>query len=217
MVYGGARPVTALRDASLRVWPGELVAILGRSGSGKTTLLSILGLLESPTSGTLSLVGQSVLTSSDRVRTRLRARHIGFVFQSFHLVPELTATENVALPLTYQRGRRRGRYARAEDLLESMGMRHRMRARAATLSGGEQQRVAMARALVTEPDLILADEPTGNLDSQTEQTVISLLRRIADEGRAVIVVTHNSQVATEASRLFHMADGVLVPVGGTPG
>jgi putative ABC transport system ATP-binding protein len=208
-VYPGPPRVEALKNGSMTAHSGEVTAILGRSGSGKTTLLSLLGLLERPTAGTLRVEGLDVSTASDRQRTKLRASHIGFLFQGFHLVGELTALQNVVVPLTYCRTSRRDREAKANAALASVGLHDRTHARAVTLSGGEQQRVALARALVREPRLILADEPTGNLDSATERSVIDLLAGVAGRGCAVIVVTHNHQVADAAHAVFTMHDGVL--------
>jgi ABC-type lipoprotein export system ATPase subunit len=184
---------------------GELVAILGPSGSGKTTLLNLLGCIDTPSRGQLRVAGQDTATLSDHELARLRQAFIGFVFQQFFLIPTLTAEENVLMPTLFSRKRRDAR-----ELLELVGLAHRARHRPGELSGGEMQRVAVARALVNGPRLLLADEPTGNLDSQRAEEVFQLLRRISGEGTAVVVVTHNEQVAAAANRIVRLRDGRVV-------
>ena len=207
--YSGSVPVEALRSASLEVQRGEMVAIVGRSGSGKSTLLAILGLLETPTQGKLVLLGQDTQEMSSRTRSAFRATALGFAFQAFHLLPELTALENVSLALSYQGLRSRERRAASYRALEEIGLAHRISARARTLSGGEQQRVALARAIAHEPPLLLADEPTGNLDREREAEILDILRGMAKGGRSVVVVTHSLDVARAADRRLVMDDGVL--------
>ncbi len=208
--FPGAVKVKALIRADFTADAGELIAILGRSGSGKSTLLNLIGLLDTPTTGEIELQGVASSRLSSRARAKLRAHHLGFVFQSFHLIPELTAMENVAVALAYRGGIRRQRLALAADALTAIGLGHRLDAKARTLSGGEQQRVALARAIVHQPAMVLADEPTGNLDSITEGTVMSMLGEIAHQGRTVLVVTHSPTVAAAAHRCLHVRDGVLV-------
>ncbi|GAA1415460.1 ABC transporter ATP-binding protein [Catellatospora coxensis] len=206
-VFAGPPEVHALRDASLSVKGGEMVAVVGASGSGKSTLLNILGLLDKPTSGVLRLGGRDVTTLTERERTRARARAIGFVFQAFHLVPHLDCVRNVMLPLVHQGVPRDVRGHRAEAALGRVGLAHRLTARPGTLSGGEQQRVAVARAIVHDPTLLLCDEPTGNLDSENTATVLELLRELATPGRAVVVITHDQQVRDAADRWVEVRDG----------
>lgn len=208
---GGDVEVHALRGVSLAVERGEHVAVMGSSGSGKSTLLNLLGALDRPTAGEVRFLGRDVQTMSDRELAELRNRRIGFVFQSFHLLPRLTALDNVVLPLVYRSTGRRERQRRAEDALRSVGLADRMDHRPTQLSGGQQQRVAMARAIVTEPDLVLADEPTGNLDTVTGEGVLDLLGRLHDErGTALVVITHETAVAARASRTIALRDGRIV-------
>jgi len=195
----------ALRGIDLTVRPGEYVSIMGPSGCGKSTLLYLAGLLDTPTSGTVLLAGTDTRGLSDGGRTRLRRRHVGYVFQRFNLLPTLSAEANVALALRL-RGRRTG--DRARELLAAVGLEAKRRRRPDQLSVGEQQRVAIARALVTEPDLLLADEPTGNLDSETSERVLALIERMhAERGQTIVLITHNDQVAARAGRLVRMRDG----------
>ncbi|GAB1641018.1 ABC transporter ATP-binding protein [Krasilnikovia sp. MM14-A1259] len=221
--------VPALRGVSLTVQPGDYVAIVGTSGSGKSTLMHLLGALDRPTSGQLLIGGRDVSTLSPGEMARLRNETIGFVFQSFHLLARTTAQDNVALPLVYRGVGRRERRRRAATLLERVGLAHRIRHRPNQMSGGEQQRVAIARALVTGPSVLLADEPTGNLDSATGRSVLALLESLHAEGVAVVLVTHDRDVAARAHRQIVMRDGLIVdpppeglivdppPDGGTEG
>jgi len=204
----GAAPTPALRGVSLAVRRGEFVSIMGPSGCGKSTLLYLLGLLAAPTEGTFLLAGTNTGTISDRGRTLLRRRHIGFVFQRFNLLPTLSAEDNVALALRL-RGRPAGTHAR--QMLAAVGLEEKRRRRPGELSVGQQQRVAIARALVTHPDVLLADEPTGNLDSESSERILDLIGRFhADEGQTVILITHNEKVAARAQRLVRMRDGRLL-------
>lgn len=211
-----AGPVTALAQADLCVAGGEMVAIVGPSGAGKSTLLHLLGLLDSPTSGRYRLAGADTSELSPTDRGRLRAQAIGFVFQAFHLVGHKSATENVMLPLIYQRAPRETRRGRAIEALERIGLGQRLDAAPATMSGGEKQRVAVARALVHNPRLLLCDEPTGNLDTENSRAVIDLLRELTrQDGMATIVVTHDLEVAASADRIIRVVDGhTRLPEGG---
>jgi len=202
--------VEALRGVTLSIDPGDYVAIVGPSGSGKSTLMHLLGCLDRPTSGSLLLGGRDVAELSDSELADLRNRTIGFVFQSFQLLGRTSALENVGLPLVYRGLRRAERRARAGAALESVGLNHRLGHRPSQLSGGEQQRVAIARALVGEPTVLLADEPTGNLDSRSGADVLALLGRLnAERGVAVVVVTHDLEVAAHARRRIDVRDGLI--------
>ncbi len=209
-VYGtGAAQVTALDSVDLRVPAGQFVSVMGPSGCGKSTLLNLLGGLDSPTAGTVSIDGQVLGLLTDDRLTELRRRRIGFVFQFFNLIPVLDAVENASLPLRLDGAR--GAEATATAWLERVGLAGRLRNRPDQLSGGEQQRVAIARALSTEPALILADEPTGNLDSKAASEIGQLLRQVTDEwGRSVLMVTHDPRLASFAQRLVLMRDGRIV-------
>jgi putative ABC transport system ATP-binding protein len=203
--------VEALRGVSIRVDPGEYVAVVGPSGSGKSTLMHLMGCLDRPTSGTLRVGGRDVATLADAELATLRNRTIGFVFQSFQLLGRTSALDNVSLPLVYRGVRSAERRDRAAAALEAVGLGHRLRHRPSQLSGGEQQRVAIARALVGEPSLLLADEPTGNLDTGSGAEVLALLGGLVeDRGVAVVVVTHDREVADRASRRVDVRDGLLV-------
>jgi putative ABC transport system ATP-binding protein len=203
--------VHALRGVTFAVDRGEHVAIVGSSGSGKSTLLNLLGALDRPTSGHVRYDGRDVRELSDAELAQLRNEQIGFVFQSFHLLPRLTALDNVQLPLVYRHGTRRDRRDRALAALEAVGLADRVDHRPSELSGGQQQRVAIARAIVTEPALLLADEPTGNLDSRTGVEIMGLLEQLHDEqGTALVVITHESDVADRAQRRIELRDGVIV-------
>jgi len=203
----GREEVRALDGVSFQIDVGEFVAITGPSGAGKTTLLNILGCMDAPTSGTLKISGKEVQGLSERERTRLRREQLGFVFQHFGLIPTLTVAENVALPALFAR---RNGAARIDELLERVGLAQRRTHRPHELSGGEMQRVAIARALVNEPKLILADEPTGNLDSATGQTIIELFQKLNADGLTIVVITHNETMASAARRRIAMRDGGIV-------
>ena len=202
--------VNALRGVSLTIEPTDYVAIVGTSGSGKSTLMHLLGGLDRPTGGTLMIGGRDVSGLTPGEMAKLRNETIGFVFQSFHLLARTTARDNVALPLVYRGIGRRERRQRATEMLERVGLAHRVDHRPNQMSGGEQQRVAIARALVTDPSVLLADEPTGNLDSATGQSVLALLETLNAEGVAVVLVTHDREVAARADRQIVMKDGVIV-------
>ena len=202
--------VDALRDVSLAVEPGELVAIVGPSGSGKTTMMSIIGCLDRPTSGTYELDGRDVGSLDDGSLARIRNRTIGFVFQSYNLLPGTSAIDNVATPLLYQGVGRRERLTRAGAELERLGLGHRLTHEPTELSGGEQQRVALARALVTKPALLLADEPTGNLPVHQGLEVLRLFKELNAAGHTILLITHNPEVAQEAQRRIHLLDGAVV-------
>ena len=199
--------VPALDDVSLDVQAGEFVAIVGPSGSGKSTMMHILGCLDRPTAGTYELAGTPVAELDDDGLARLRSRTIGFVFQSYNLLPRTSALDNVATPLLYQGVGRRERTERARAALDRLGLADRVTHEPTELSGGQQQRVAVARALVTEPALILADEPTGNLDSRSGADVMSVFRELHDSGRTIVLITHDQEVAESASRQIHLRDG----------
>jgi putative ABC transport system ATP-binding protein len=205
--------VPALRGVSLTVEAGDYVAIVGTSGSGKSTLMHLLGGLDRPTGGTLLIGGRDVSKLSPNEMAELRNTTIGFVFQSFHLLARTTAQDNVGLPLVYRGIARRERRERAAALLERVGLGHRITHRPNQMSGGEQQRVAIARALVTGPSVLLADEPTGNLDSATGQSVLALLESLNADGVAVVLVTHDRDVAARAHRQIVMRDGLISATG----
>lgn len=213
----GGETVRALDDVDLSINSGELVAIIGQSGSGKSTLMSLLGCLDTPTSGSYRLAGIPVQELDDDDLAEVRGRLIGFVFQSFHLLPRQSALENVTLPLVYRRGDpvgRADRVKRAEGALRLVGLGDRMHHRPAELSGGQRQRVAIARALVHEPSVILADEPTGNLDSKTTEEILTLLVDLnRQQGRTVLVITHEPEVARRCDRVIALRDGKIVSDG----
>jgi putative ABC transport system ATP-binding protein len=202
--------VHAVRGVSLNVRAGEYVAIVGPSGCGKSTFLNLLGVIDAPSSGTLTIAGKEVSRLSDREATRFRLQRIGFVFQRFYLMPVLTALENVELPMAENGVAKEERKARARELLTYVGLQERVSHRPTELSGGEQQRVAIARALANRPALLLADEPTGELDARTGEEVIALFDRLNRDGTTLIVVTHDEDLARAAHRVVHMRDGVIV-------
>jgi len=211
----GAVSVRALAGVTLGIREGEFVAIMGPSGSGKSTLLSLLGCLDRPTDGEYWLDGESVAGLDDAALSRIRNRRIGFVFQSFHLIPELTVLENVQTPLLYGGVPVPDWAGRAETSLARVGLSHRVTHRPSELSGGEAQRAAIARALVMEPRVLLADEPTGNLDTATGDEIAALLHDLHREGRTIILVTHNDALAAQAQRTIRLKDG-RVDSGRTP-
>lgn len=201
---------TALNQVSLEIKKGEFVAVMGPSGCGKSTLLNILGLLDNPTSGELYFNGLEVAGYSERKRTKLRKSNVGFVFQSFNLIDELTVFENIELPLLYLRMPSSERKKKVEEALERMQIAHRRKHFPQQLSGGQQQRVAICRAVVSNPRLILADEPTGNLDSANGEEVMSLLQQLNNEGTTIVMVTHSPSDADKANRIVHLFDGHIV-------
>jgi len=205
----GGYETPVLRGVSFEIARGEFVAITGASGSGKSTLMNILGLLDQPDSGTYLLNGQDVSHADDDTRADLRSRHIGFVFQQFHLLDRVSALGNVMLPLLYVADEPADGEARARKALETVGLGHRVENRPGQLSGGEQQHVAIARALLNDPSLILADEPTGNLDADTGGQILELLRSLQAAGRTIVLVTHDAQVAAAADRRLVMREGRL--------
>ncbi len=207
--FGGATTI-ALDEVTFRVDPGEFVAIMGPSGSGKSTLLNLIGLLDRPTNGLYKLNSKSVERLRSNQRTKARRTQIGFVFQNFNLIPNLTVIENVALPMAYKGSLRSRRLKRAASLLERVGLAEREYFLPKYLSGGEAQRVAIARALVNNPDIIIADEPTGNLDSASSRLVMELFRELHSSGTTVLLVTHNPELTRYASRVVFMHDGSIV-------
>jgi len=205
----GDEVVVALRDANVRIEPGELVSVVGPSGSGKSTFLQLVGLLDSPSAGSIRFDSRDVGSLADRQRTAIRLEELGFVFQRFHLLNHLTALDNVMLPMEAAGVDFERRYLRATEILTSVGMRDRMMFRPSQLSGGQRQRVAVARAVANSPSVILADEPTGELHTEDKQRVLDLFRGLNREGRTVVVVTHDADVASAASRRIEIRDGVL--------
>jgi putative ABC transport system ATP-binding protein len=202
--------VHALRGVDLKIKKGEFVAIIGPSGSGKSTLMHIIGILDKPTSGTVTLEDHNIANLSEEGLAGLRNKHIGFVFQAFNLLPRTTALENVELPLIYSGISVNERKKRAEEVLNVVGLIDRGGHTPSQLSGGQQQRVAIARALITKPSLILADEPTGNLDSKAGEEILKLLKDLNKNGNTIVMVTHELDIASEAKRIIQMKDGEIV-------
>ena len=203
----GEATVTALRGVSLEIARGEFAAITGASGCGKSTLLQLLGVIDVPTSGTVTVDGRDTSTLSDREATDFRLRHVGFVFQRFYLMPTLSAAENVELPMSEAGVDRKTRRARAKELLGYVGLGDRVSHRPTQLSGGEQQRVAIARALANAPSLLLADEPTGELDAETGASLLELFAKLNTDGMTLVFVTHDAVVANSARRVIRLSDG----------
>ena len=203
----GSQAVHALDGVSVDFMPGSYWAIMGASGSGKSTLLNLLGCLDVPTSGRYLLQGNDVGSMDDDALSDVRLRHIGFIFQSFNLIPSLTVRENIELPLYYQGWESDHSAARAEELADMVGLAGRLGHRPAELSGGQQQRVAIARSLANDPDILLADEPTGNLDTSTGGTILSLLADLHARGKTILMVTHEADVAEHATHQLHLKDG----------
>jgi putative ABC transport system ATP-binding protein len=208
---GTEAEVVALRGVDLRIMPGEFVAIMGPSGSGKSTLMNLIGCLDTPTSGDYQCDGIDVSTLDAEELATLRREKIGFVFQGFHLLPRMDATDNVAMPLGYARVPHAERRERALAALASVGLADRAGHKPNELSGGQQQRVAIARALVNRPPILLADEPTGALDSKTGEEILTLFKQLRDDGHTVILITHDAHVAAHADRTYEMHDGELHP------
>ena len=213
-IYGeGENRVTALDRASFQIMPGDFISITGPSGSGKSTLLHLLSGLDQPTSGRLTYDGQNIYSLSDRERSALRRRSIGFVFQQFHLLPVLTARENILMPLLLDKKQPDEAYL--EQLMQLLGIGSRLTHLPHELSGGQQQRVAIARALIAQPDVIFADEPTGNLDSRSGGEVMEMLSAIHEKmGKTLVIITHDNRMAGMADRRFSIVDGILTEVGG---
>ncbi len=205
----GEVEVRALDHVSLTINRGELVAIIGQSGSGKSTLMNQLGCLDVPTSGDYFLSGQNVAKLSDNELSDIRNREIGFIFQGFNLIPNLTAVENVEVPLIYRGIGKRERRQLAVASLEKVGLGHRLDHKPSQMSGGQQQRVAIARAIAAAPPLILADEPTGNLDSASSKEILGILKQMHASGRTVILITHDNEIAAQARRIIHIRDGKI--------
>lgn len=210
----GGEEVHALDDVSLSIKEHEFVAIIGQSGSGKSTFMNILGCLDRPDSGEITLDGTDILKCKEKELSVIRNKKIGFIFQQFHLLPKLSALENVELPLIYQGMPTKKRREKAVKALKAVGLEKRMNHKPNQLSGGQQQRVAIARALVGEPSLILADEPTGNLDSRSEKEIMMLLHNLYEEGNTIVLITHDNNVAMEAPRQVQISDGKIIKDSG---
>ena len=205
----GKEPVRVLKNINLTVEKGEYLAIMGPSGSGKTTLMNLIGCLDVPTSGEYELDGKNLKDLSDDALAEIRNKHIGFVFQHFHLMPKLDAVENVALPLLYAGVPLKERRARAEEALKAVGLEERMHFLPNQMSGGQCQRVAIARAMVGKPDLLLADEPTGALDTKSGAQIMEIFRQLSEEGMTIIMITHEHSIAECADKIYHILDGEL--------
>ena len=203
----GGVDIHALDGVDLSIHQNEFVALMGPSGSGKSTLMNVLGCLDSPTSGKYALNGKDVASMRDRQLSEIRNTEIGFVFQSFNLLPRMSSLDNVALPLVYAGISSKQRRARAKEMLELVGLGDRLKNKPNQLSGGQRQRVAIARALANRPSLVLADEPTGNLDSTTAQEIMEMLTKVNDQGNTIVVVTHEREIAEYAQRIIHLKDG----------
>ncbi len=208
----GDERVHALDHANLKVNAREFVSVIGPSGSGKSTLMNIIGCLDTADAGEYLLEGTPIEAYSENELARIRNRKIGFIFQSFNLIPKLTAEENVELPLIYQKVKKAERAARVKEALARVGLERRAKHLPTELSGGQQQRVAIARALVTRPSLLLADEPTGNLDSHTSREILQLFRELHEQGNTIILITHDNEIAQQAKRIVHILDGKLTEV-----
>lgn len=206
----GDNQVIALHGIDLTISENEFVAIMGTSGSGKSTLMNILGCLDTPTGGSYQLAGQDVASLSDEALSAIRNQSIGFIFQSFHLLPRLTAQQNVALPLRYSNVEESEALQKATSLLQRVGLGHRIEHKPHELSGGQRQRVAIARALINDPKVIFADEPTGNLDSKTSDEIMQLLNELHQHGNTIVMVTHEDEIAAHAKRMIRMRDGVIL-------
>ena len=209
----GKEPVRVLKNVNMTVEQGEYLAIMGPSGSGKTTLMNLIGCLDVPTSGSLELEGKDLKDLSDDQLAEIRNKHIGFVFQSFHLLPKMDALENVALPLLYAGVPLKERKKRAEEALKAVGLEERVHFLPNQLSGGQCQRVAIARAMVTKPKLLLADEPTGALDTASGNQVMEIFRQLSDQGMTIIMITHEPSIAACADKTYHILDGRLITSG----
>jgi len=205
----GDQDLHVLKGVNLRIEQGEFAAIMGASGSGKSTLMNLMGCLDVPTSGRFLLAGRDVMQLDDDELSELRNEHIGFVFQSFYLLPYATVLENVLVPTLYREKKKDRVRDRAAELLKLVGLEERMKFRPTQLSGGEQQRVAICRALINDPELLLADEPTGQLDSRTAEEIMGVLTRTNERGKTVVVITHDAGIAAYARRIIHIRDGVI--------
>ncbi len=206
----GEETVTAINNVSLTIQENEFVAIMGSSGSGKSTLMNVLGCLDTPNSGIYMLNNEDVAAMSDDALSKIRNKHIGFIFQTFHLLPKLDAFENVKLPLRYSDIDENEAGKRANVLIDRVGLSHRKHHKPFEMSGGQRQRVAIARALINQPSVILADEPTGNLDSKTSNEIMELLTELHEQGQTIVMVTHEDEIAEYAQRVVHMKDGVII-------
>ena len=205
----GKEPVRVLKNVNLTVEKGDYIAIMGPSGSGKTTLMNIIGCLDVPTSGSYELDGRDLKDLTDDNLAEVRNKHIGFVFQSFHLMPKMDAVDNVALPLLYANVPLKERRSRAEEALKAVGLEDRIHFLPNQLSGGQCQRGAIARAMVGKPDILLADEPTGALDSKSGTQIMEIFRKLSDEGMTILMITHELRIAQYARKIYHILDGVL--------
>ena len=205
----GKEPVRVLKNINLTVERGDYLAIMGPSGSGKSTLMNLIGCLDVPTSGSYELMGKNLTDMTDKELAAIRNKHIGFVFQNFNLLPKMDATDNVALPLLYANVPLKERRARAEEALKAVGLEDRIHFLPNQLSGGQCQRVAIARAMVGKPDILLADEPTGALDSKSGTQIMEIFRKLSDEGMTILMITHELRIAQCAKKIYHILDGVL--------